>query len=125
MGVKGVYAPHLCLECGETEPSKFFNKQKTRCGKCQGKLNETNRVQRRLDGIAYLGGKCQHCGYDKYHGALEFHHKDPNEKDPKALRPGLSKARFFSELDKCILLCANCHREEHHRIRIGEVAESG
>jgi hypothetical protein len=116
MGIKGVYSDPLCQHCGETEPSKFYGKMKTTCYSCHGKLQEQKRVQKRIDAIEYKGGKCEHCGYDKYHGALEFHHKDPNLKDPKSFRPGLSKARFFAEVDKCILLCANCHREEHARL---------
>ena len=126
MGKKGVYSPHNCLECGETDPSKFFKKQKTRCGKCQGTLNEKNRVQQRIDAINYKGGKCEHCGYNKYHGALEFHHKDPTQKEPKNFKPGASKVKYLAEIDKCVLLCSNCHREEHARLRkYGSVAESG
>lgn len=66
--------------------------------------------------MEYKGSKCQLCDYNKYPGALEFHHLDPNEKDFN-----ISKARLLSfnleikkELDKCILLCANCHREVHN-----------
>ena len=125
MGIKGIYLDPLCNECGESDPALFSGRQKTRCKSCQGTLNEKSRVKRRIEGIEYLGGKCGHCGYDKYRGALEFHHLNPEEKDPRAIRPGLSRKRFFAELDKCILLCANCHREEHHRIRNGRVAESG
>tara|TARA_R110002074_G_scaffold400448_1_gene595930 strand:+ start:222 stop:494 length:273 start_codon:yes stop_codon:yes gene_type:complete len=65
--------------------------------------------------VEYKGGKCERCGYDKYLGVLEFHHKDPNEKDFN-----ISKVRLTTfnedikkELDKCSCLCANCHREEH------------
>lgn len=69
--------------------------------------------------IEYKGGCCQRCGYDKYQGALEFHHIDPNEKDFNLSR--LKKYSFDdrvkSELDKCILVCANCHREIHQELR--------
>ena len=64
--------------------------------------------------IDYLGGKCKQCGYKKSIVALEFHHRDPIQKDPKftSMRYwGLEKAK--KELDKCDLLCSNCHREEH------------
>ena len=69
--------------------------------------------------IAYKGGKCQICGYNKCMAALEFHHLNPNEKD-------FQIANFYTrnwkdikkELDKCILLCANCHREVENNITI-------
>ena len=67
--------------------------------------------------IGYKGGKCQHCGYDKCMRALEFHHLNPEEKDFR-LSKNLSKsiASLKSEADKCILLCSNCHAEEHQRL---------
>lgn len=64
--------------------------------------------------IQYKGGKCQNCGYDRCYAALEFHHRDPKQKDLDWRR--LRRRRFEvirAELDKCDLLCANCHREEH------------
>lgn len=65
--------------------------------------------------VEYKGGECIKCGYNKYNGALEFHHTDPNEKD---FSISMSKLLKFDnvikkELDKCILLCSNCHKEEH------------
>lgn len=67
--------------------------------------------------IEYKGGKCQHCGYDKCMRALEFHHLNPEEKDFH-LSKNLSKsiASLKSEADKCVLLCSNCHAEEHQRL---------
>ena len=66
--------------------------------------------------IRAFGGKCQKCGYDKCQGALEFHHLDGETKKQK---PGYIIARWTwerakSELEKCVLLCANCHREAHY-----------
>jgi predicted transcriptional regulator len=64
--------------------------------------------------IEYKGGKCEKCGYDKYDGALEFHHLDPSKKDfeiSKKKAKNIDKLK--PELDKCILLCSNCHRELH------------
>lgn len=70
--------------------------------------------------IQYKGGKCQWCGYNKCFDALDFHHTNPSCKDPsfKSMRYwGLEKAK--SELDKCLLLCANCHREVHAELNNG------
>ena len=68
--------------------------------------------------IEYKGGKCVRCGYDKYQGALEFHHINPDMKDfnPSHLRKYSFDERIKEELDKCILVCSNCHREIHHEI---------
>ena len=65
--------------------------------------------------VEYKGGKCQCCGYDKYSGALEFHHKYPNEKEFSIGFRGYCYAweKVKKELDKCVLVCANCHREIH------------
>jgi predicted HNH restriction endonuclease len=57
------------------------------------------------------------CGYDKYDEALEFHHLDPSEKETGSEIRNLSWARLRLELDKCILVCANCHREIHAKLR--------
>lgn len=63
--------------------------------------------------IEYKGGKCQICGYNKCERALEFHHKNPDEKSFGLGAKGLTRSweKTKIELDKCVLLCANCHRE--------------
>lgn len=63
--------------------------------------------------IEYKGGKCQICGYKKYPGALDLHHINPNKKDFGIADKGYTRSWKIikAELDKCILVCANCHRE--------------
>lgn len=61
--------------------------------------------------IAYKGGSCQICGYDKHPAALEFHHRNPADKKFKLSGNSLKFEAVRAELDKCDLLCANCHRE--------------
>ena len=64
--------------------------------------------------VKYKGGKCQICGYDKCENALVFHHLDPKQKDfAIGQKYNLGWSQLKKELDKCILLCANCHAEEH------------
>ena len=65
--------------------------------------------------IEYKGGKCIVCGYCKYVGALDFHHLDEKSKKFDLSTKGLTRswARTKVEVDKCILVCANCHREIH------------
>ena len=89
-----------------------------RCSKC---LSEA--VQRRRDkikqlAVEYKGSKCEICGYDKCIAALEFHHKDPTKKDFGISAKGYTRSweTVKTELDKCILVCANCHRELHFNL---------
>lgn len=71
--------------------------------------------------IAYKGGACQKCGYSKCPAALQFHHLDPKKKD-FGLGGGRTKSweKVKPELDKTIMVCANCHHEIHY----GEDIES-
>ena len=64
--------------------------------------------------IKYKGGKCEICGYNKNISALEFHHINPKEKAFTVSDTRHSWNEAQKELDKCILLCANCHRELHN-----------
>ena len=68
--------------------------------------------------VEYKGGKCNLCGYSKCIAALEFHHIDSSKKDFGLSEDGLTRSwtRIQLELDKCLLVCANCHREIHERI---------
>ncbi len=63
----------------------------------------------------YKGGKCMLCGYKRCPGALEFHHKDPKKKEFAISVRGLTRSweKIQKELEKCVLICANCHREVH------------
>ena len=74
-------------------------------------------IQRKVDAINQKGGKCEYCGYNKNIAALDFHHINPEEKDFSISHKGHTKSweSVKKELDKCILLCANCHREIHEK----------
>jgi hypothetical protein len=77
----------------------------------------------KLKAIEYKGGKCKNCQYSKSPAALVFHHRDPKEKDFSISRKVLGWERLQPELDKCDLLCSNCHNEEHERLHLLEEEE--
>ena len=67
--------------------------------------------------VEYKGGECQICHYNKCIAALDFHHLDPTQKDF-----AISNSNIYrnidvlkAEVNKCILVCANCHRELHYK----------
>jgi len=69
----------------------------------------------RTRAVEYKGGQCGACGYDRCIEALEFHHIDSTLKDFSVSGSGCTRSwkRVREELDKCVMLCANCHREIH------------
>lgn len=74
-------------------------------------------LKRKYEAIFQRGGKCEKCGYDKNLAALDFHHQNPEEKKFQIDMRKFSNTNLETlkeELDKCILLCANCHREHHN-----------
>ncbi len=66
--------------------------------------------QKALD---YKGGECICCGYNVHPGVLDFHHVDQSSKEFAIGSKGYTRSweKVKQELDKCILVCANCHRE--------------
>ncbi len=90
----------------------YMKEYNPRYRKTHAHVIKANRQQRKLDAIAYKGGQCQECGYKKCPAALTFHHRNPEEKEYQiAVMLAWSWARIVQELDKCDLLCANCHFE--------------
>jgi 5-methylcytosine-specific restriction endonuclease McrA len=74
----------------------------------------------RLMSIERGGSKCQISGYNKCNRALVFHHKDPSTKEFALSANGITRSweKTKKEIDKCILLCSNCHMEVHDGIVI-------
>lgn len=74
-------------------------------------------IEKKLYLIELFGGKCEKCGYDKNLSAFDFHHKDGYEKSFE-IKVNLLKYKsdneILEEAMKCMLLCANCHRELHN-----------
>jgi hypothetical protein len=67
--------------------------------------------------VEYKGGCCERCGYNKSNSVLQFHHLNPQEKDFNIGNKSYSFERIKKEVDKCIMVCANCHIEIHEEER--------
>ena len=113
-----------CSRCHTDKPlDEFYDNPKKRngvqnyCKACFNAYTTARFIHRKVEAIEYLGGSCRHCGLalaDSVPGVFEFHHLDPGTK-----KASFNEIRRWSwprakrELDKTILLCANCHRAEH------------
>jgi len=100
----------ICRLC-ENKFKDYQSKNRTRCGSCNTKIR---RFRSKAAAIALLGGKCTRCGWTGNQAALQFHHKNSAEKDFTI--GNVSNKSWDSlkkEMQKCILLCANCHMIEH------------
>jgi hypothetical protein len=84
-----------------------------RCTRCRVDRVAARRRKVREILVAEAGGRCQICGYDRYVGALHFHHRDPSQKSFGLAARGFTRgiAAQRAEARKCVLLCANCHAE--------------
>lgn len=90
----------------------YYKKSGHTTSKCNSCLVNARRIKLKKQMVEYKGGKCIHCGYHKSVVALDFHHRDPVTK--KFILSGAHCRKWETirtELDKCDLLCSNCHRE--------------
>jgi hypothetical protein len=110
-----------CAKCRKQFPatSEFFYNLKGKgfhsyCKKCNSTVKVEHNRKIKLLAIGYLGGKCKKCSHKGEPCDFDFHHLNPDEKE---FNIGKNKNVTFDnikkELDKCILLCAICHRRLH------------
>jgi hypothetical protein len=110
----------ICRECGKEIPYPAVGRK--RHPECQRNFKlrcareNRKKAQLQLDRFKLKRG-CAGCGYKKCAAALDFHHVDSTKKERRisALQWKANSKITQLELAKCILLCANCHREEHHK----------
>ena len=100
-----------------TEKEKEYNRKFRKKHPEYVKKETTRRIAIALKAkralVAYKGGQCARCGYNKSLKALDFHHLDRKEKRFRLADASRHKLleELKREVDKCVLLCANCHRE--------------
>ena len=110
-----VKPPELERVCPRHGPTLFVleSRGSYRCRRCRSEAVSRRRRKVKSTLIAEAGGACQLCGYNRYQGALEFHHRDPAEKNFGFSSGGVARSidALRAEARKCVLLCANCHAE--------------
>jgi hypothetical protein len=109
-----------CIKC----ETPLEGKQIKFCSvKCKNLYHQSYDVQykrgydKKIMAVKLLGGECSICGYKKNLAAFCFHHRDPSKKSFCLTSRQFSNNRdelLNEEIKKCILLCANCHQEEHY-----------
>ncbi len=107
-----------CFECKKTKPKEqFYNRTEGGiqyiCKECSSKKVSTRRKDNKIKSMEYKGGQCIICGYNKSIRAMKFHHIDPDKKEYIITGKMCSFEKLKTELDKCILVCGNCHDEIH------------
>lgn len=120
----------ICSKCGIEKPINEYHKngfdrngnQKYRgyCKICANK-RESQRYWEKKEYIDAQRTECAKCG-DTRSYILDFHHRDPENKDFTIgkMKKG-AKQILQNEINKCVCLCANCHREFHHLEKIGNI----
>jgi hypothetical protein len=103
-----------CTRCHKEYYYKHNGSTLDTCATC---CNRKARHKLKRKAVDYKGGKCSKCGYNTCIKALVFHHVVPREKEfTFAYNTNHSWEYVKKELDKCVLLCSNCHVEIHNEI---------
>lgn len=114
----------ICSTCHRSLPTSEFYAQKghrggvmSMCKECFNRYCIERWRARKIRYIQYLGGQCEQCGIkltENNYSIFDFHHRNPAEKEMAWNKTRLmSEQKVMQELDKCALLCANCHRIIH------------
>lgn len=113
----------LCPKCNLVKSVDEFYGRSDRdnesgyCKTCSNKATVERVRNVKIKMINYKGGCCKDCGLklnDSHYSVFDFHHTNPKNKDINFGRIKFQKWEVIKkEIDKCELLCANCHRIKH------------
>lgn len=116
----------ICNKCNLNKPLDDFYKKTNKkhyspkCKKCANKYYGNRIKDVKIKMIEYKGGECERCELklkDSHYSVFDFHHLDPKTKDVKFDKIKFRKWEVIQkEIDKCALLCSNCHRITHSEI---------
>jgi transposase len=105
-----------CSKCGTKDQKHFEPKRHKECKHCRCTEQKERMKRYKQQLVNYRGGCCELCGYRRCLAALHFHHRDPSQKSFSISSCSRSLENMKKEVDKCILVCANCHEEIHHGV---------
>lgn len=110
----------VCNICGQKKPYSDFYTNKTGklhhvCAACKKTYQNTYYANNITELNKYKASQhCQKCGESRFY-LLDFHHRDPATKEfGIAKRANTKLSTLMPEIQKCVVLCSNCHREFHH-----------
>lgn len=116
----------ICSKCGKELPLEMFNwrdkakgTRRADCKECHsGYMKAKYQENKDIVGEIKSQKGCAKCG-DTRPYVLDFHHTDPSTKVEKISRMvsnnySMNNPILLNEIDKCVVLCANCHREWHY-----------
>ncbi len=110
-----------CQYCGKKfDYYKETSRPRKACHTClpEGTEQDAARIRRLIKkkAVDLKGRRCEICGLVEDYCVYDFHHKDPNEKDFSLgdKKSTLVWSKVKEEVDKCMLVCSNCHRKIHH-----------
>lgn len=116
-----------CSRCKKFLPISEFGKNKSEkdrlhyvCKTCRRKYDEKhyNESKKIMHNLKING--CAICGYNKCDAALNFHHVNPKDKKFSLMIASMNRSNknILEEINKCILMCCNCHKEIHTKEKI-------
>jgi hypothetical protein len=104
----------ICKECKREYDKEWYKTNTRRRDNLNKRAKERIARNKKFIREYKLSIGCQKCGYKKTYHALEFHHKDGDDKKYNvSLMKTLSIETIKKEIEKCMVVCANCHREIH------------
>lgn len=109
-----------CRNCQKEYRKKHYEKNKAKYIQ-----KSSNYVKKTVEWFNNLkdGLECEICGENRY-WVLEFHHKDPSNKESEvaSLVRKSNRDKILKEIKKCLVLCSNCHKDLHYRQKKADIA---
>lgn len=104
----------LCTLCKREKDREYYKNNSERPSKLKERKHRIYKENREFIRGYLQAHPCEHCGFTDIR-ALDFHHKDPTQKEYNiSMMLYFSQERIKLEIEKCSVLCSNCHRIEHY-----------